>query len=273
MNLLVRDLHFAYGPKPVLNGISFTLAAGQVLGVLGPNGSGKSTLLRCLTGALRAQGTIEWDQRPVHTIPRLELAKKVALVPQNPHLPEGFTALEVVLLGRTPHLKLWDSEGPKDLAICHSALERTSTLELAMHRVEQLSGGERQRLALALALAQEPEALLLDEPTAHLDLHHQLATLDSIRTLVQSGLAVLLVMHDLNLATSICDYILLLCQGAVRYQGPPAEVITEAHVREVYGAEVMVVPHPQSGEPVVLSQRSGRHGTRPPGLVAPRRSR
>ncbi|MCL4464422.1 MAG: ABC transporter ATP-binding protein, partial [Chloroflexi bacterium] len=193
------------------------------------------------------------DGTPLGQLSRGELARRMAVVPQNPHLPEAFTAWELVLLGRTPHLRLFQAEGPRDAAVARQALETCGVWDLAEHRLGEMSGGEVQRVVIARALAQQPSLLLLDEPTSHLDINQQAAIMDIIAGLARErGLAVLAVFHDLNLAAQYCNRLIILREGRVLVEGQPGEVITPANVGAAYGAEVCVVPHPRNSLPVAL---------------------
>ena len=245
---------FAYDGRPVLREVSLEIARGEFVGLLGPNGSGKSTLLRLLGGLLRPMGgEVRLDGQPVDEYARRELARRVALVPQAPVLPEGFTVAELVLLGRTPYLRPLQAEGPADFAAARRALAAVDCLGLADRRLGELSGGERQRAALARALAQEPELLLLDEPTTHLDLAHQEAILATLARLNrEAGLTVLAVFHDLNLAAASCARLAVLHAGRLVADGPPGAVITPEVVRRVYGLDAEVLAHPRTGRPLVL---------------------
>jgi iron complex transport system ATP-binding protein len=252
--LRVENICFAYNGRPTLVGVSLQAGSGEVVGLIGPNGSGKSTLLRLISGILRPHsGRIFLNGVPLEQLSRGELARHLAVVPQSPHLPEAFTAWELVLLGRTPHLRLLQAEGPRDAAVAREALETCGVWELAGHRLGELSGGEVQRIVIARALAQQPALLLLDEPTSHLDLNQQTAIMDLVAALAhERRLAVLAVSHDLNLAAQYCDRLIILKEGQVLFEGPPAEVITAANVAAAYGAEVCVVPHPRNSLPVTL---------------------
>jgi iron complex transport system ATP-binding protein len=189
----------------------------------------------------------------VRTLTRAALARRVAVVPQNPALPEGFTVLEMVLMGRTPHLRLLQSEGPSDLAAARRSLTQTGTTALASRFAHQLSGGERQQVVIARALAQEAPVLLLDEPTSHLDVGHQMAVMGLVRRLCQERrLAVLATIHDLTLAALYCDRLVLLDRGAVAAEGSPDSVLRPELIASAYGAEVTVLRHPASGRPVVV---------------------
>jgi len=225
-----------------------------MLGIIGPNGSGKSTLIRGITRIIQPTvGKIFLDGSDISDINRQKLAQLVAVVPQNPKLPEPFTALEVVLMGRTPHLGLLRYEGQKDMAIVKNAMEATQTLAFAQRRVGELSGGERQRLTIARALAQEPKIILMDEPTANLDINYQIETLDLARQLCrEQKLIVVVTLHDLNLASQYCNWLVVLNNGVVHCQGTPQTVINAQTIKDVYGADVYVYPHPINKLPATL---------------------
>jgi iron complex transport system ATP-binding protein len=245
---------FPEAPRPALDSVSLALNAGRLVGLLGPNGSGKSTLLRVAAGLLSPQtGSVSLVGKPLGSYRREEIARRIAVVPQGAAVPEAFTGWDVVLAGRTPYLRPLRGPTTTDEAIARDALAAVDATHLAERRAGEMSGGERQRLLLARAIAQEPSVLLLDEPTTHLDLPHQLAVLDlALRFTRESGLAVLAVFHDLNLAAAYCDEIALMNGGRILVHGPPEAVITPPWIADVYGVEVAVVPHPQSGRPVVL---------------------
>jgi iron complex transport system ATP-binding protein len=257
--LEVRELSFAYGERRVLDGVSLTVARGEMVGLVGPNGAGKSTLVRLISHVLEPQPGRVWSEgRDVRKLSRGTLARRVAVVPQAPNLPPAYTALDLVLLGRTPHLRLLQREGPRDWAIAVAALEATGAAHLAGRRLGELSGGERQRVVLARALAQEPALLLLDEPTAHLDLGHQVSALALVRDLGRTrGLGVLAVFHDLSLAAQFCDRLVLLVGGRVCASGPPEVVLDPSVLGAAYGVEVQILTHPQTGRPVVVPLLSG----------------
>lgn len=246
-----------YDHRAVLSDVSVRVGEGRIVGIIGPNGSGKSTLLRGMTRLLRLfSGDIFVDERDLRSYKREEIARIMATVPQNPVLPEAFTAFEVVLMGRTPHLGLIRSEREKDRLIAWQAMEATHTQFLADRRVSELSGGERQRLVVARALTQEPRILLLDEPTAHLDINHQVEILDLIKDLSsERGLTVVLALHDLNLAAQYCYWLVMLSEGKVHSEGPPDQVLTASNIKDVYGAEVSVQPHPINKLPMTVITR------------------
>ncbi len=248
------DVGFRYGDSTVLQGLSLSVARGEIMALVGRNGAGKTTFLRVLSGALASgEGTVCLDGRNVLDMRPKERAARIALVPQNPVLPLGFTALEVVLMGRNPHLGLLQWEGPKDVAAAVRAMEMTETAGLQRRTLSSLSGGERQRVFIARALAQDASLLLLDEPTAHLDIGYQTGVLDTIEGIRRNtGVTVVAAMHDLTLAAQYCDRMAVLHHGAIFALGEPREVLTAAMVLEAFSAEVSVIPHPVHGTPVVL---------------------
>jgi iron complex transport system ATP-binding protein len=263
--LRLENLTLAYDREIILNGINLTVRAGEILSLIGPNGSGKSTLIRAMSSVLKPKGgKISLDGKDVSTLKRDELARIMAVVPQNPNLPPAFTSFEIVLLGRTPHLGLLRYESGRDFDLVWKAMEITQTQHLAERRVGELSGGERQRLTLARALAQESKILLLDEPTANLDINYQIETLEIIRGLcLGEDLAAVMAMHDLNLAAQYSDRLVLLNEGRIWAEGSPEEVITAENAKEVYKAEVCIYPHPINGIPYVLITSKDSPNQRP----------
>jgi iron complex transport system ATP-binding protein len=255
------SVDFADGQRPALDDVSLALSRGRFVGLLGPNGSGKSTLLRVAAGLLSPRtGSVSLAGRPLASYRRNEIARRIAVVPQSAVVPDAFTGWDIVLAGRTPHLRPLRGPSPEDEAVARNALALVDATHLADRRAGEMSGGERQRLLLARAIAQEPAVLFLDEPTTHLDLPHQLAVLDlALRFTRESDLAVLAVFHDLNLTAEYCDEIALMDDGRILVQGAPREVLTPAWIARVYGVDVSVVPHPASGRPVVLLPPARTH--------------
>lgn len=252
--LTVRNLHAAYGRLPALGGIDLDVARGELLVLVGPNGCGKTTLLRAITAIIAPlSGTVALDGVDTRAMTAAALARRVAVVAQDAVLPERFSALQVTLMGRTPHLRILQSEGPRDLAVVRAAMERTDCWRLRERPVEELSGGERQRVIIARALAQGPGLLLLDEPTSHLDLRHQVETFRLVRQLChEQDLAVVAVLHDLTLAAMFADTLTLMSSGRIVARGAPPEVLTPAAIERVYGTPVRVLVHPATGRPVVV---------------------
>ncbi len=229
------------GPRAVLEGIDLVVAPGEVLGVLGRNGAGKTTLLRVAGGALAPDaGRVLLDGRELASIPRRERARIVAVVPQDTQVPFPFSVVELVLMGRTPHLGFLGFEGAHDLDVARAALDRMGIAALADRSVLTLSGGERQLAMVARALAQQPRLLLLDEPTAFLDLRHRLEVLTVVRELAAAGGSALVVSHDLGVAARFCDRLVLLDGGRVLASGPPRDVLTADSLRTAFGIEADV---------------------------------
>lgn len=249
-----------YGERDVLRGVELALFPGEFLGVIGPNGSGKSTLIKALTGILPLrQGEVRLAGRPLRDYTPREQARLVAVVPQVSVPVFAFSVREVVEMGRNPHLGRFSAPGPLDRDAVDEALTLTDVVHLQHRAIDQLSSGELQRVTIARALAQHPRVLLLDEPTAHLDLGHQLDIFDLlVRLNVEQGLSVLCVSHDLNLAAEYCRRLVLFSVGKVYATGSANEVITEANLQAVYGTLVRVEANPYSGQPLVLHSRAPR---------------
>ena len=254
LNLRLDKVSLGYGKRRVLHNINLEARPREMLGIIGPNGSGKSTLIRGITRLISpSSGQVFLDGQDIASMSHGDLAKLMAVVPQNPVLPDLFSAFEVVLMGRTPHLGLFRHEGDRDLAIVQRAMEATQTTAFAERRIGELSGGERQRLTVARALAQEPKIILLDEPTAHLDINYQIETLNLVRQLcLEQELIVVTTLHDLNLAALYCDRLVMLSNGKIHCHGAPQAVINAQTIKEVYGAEVHVYPHPLNDLPATL---------------------
>ena len=261
--LVAHEVSYAYARRGrtaavnALSGVSLAIPKGSFTGLLGPNGCGKTTLLKLMAGVLRADaGTITLEGRVLADLPRRVAARHVAVVPQDTHPAFDYTALEIVLMGRHPHLRTMQLEGPGDLAIAHESLEATGTLHLAPRLFTSLSGGERQRVVIASALAQRPDVLLLDEPTASLDLGYQFEVASLLRRLSREhDVTMVMATHDLNLAASICDTLALIRDGRLLGHGPTAEVLTAAMVRQLYDVEADVRLHEGAGHLTVTPVR------------------
>ncbi len=253
---------FRYARDTALDDVCVRVEPGEVVGLLGPNGSGKSTLLKILSGVLsQYEGSARVDGAEVRTAPRRDLAAKLAVVPQETTFGFPFTVLQIVLMGRHPHLAGLAFETPQDVELARAALDRCGAAHLEDRTIQELSSGERQRVVFARALAQEPRALLLDEPTSFLDIRHQTELYDLVRELaLADGTAVLTVLHDLNLAAEYCDRIYLLRQGRVAAAGPTDEVFTYANLTTVFETEVYVDTNDLTGQLIVvpLSGRARR---------------
>jgi iron complex transport system ATP-binding protein len=261
--LSVRDVYTSYGDRVVLRGVSLDVTPGEFVSLVGPNGCGKTTLLKAATRVVPLDaGDILIGEASIRVLPAKALARRVAVVPQSPQLPLGYTAAEVVLMGRTPHLGFFSNESATDVERAAEALQRVGAAPLAARLVEELSGGERQNVVIARALAQEAPLLLLDEPTANLDIGHQIAVATLIRELAAGGMAVLAAMHDLTLAATYSERVILMASGRILASGTPSDVLTPANLRAAYEADVSVVSGP-SGRPVVLPLASGQDDRSP----------
>ncbi|MEE3331898.1 MAG: ABC transporter ATP-binding protein [Myxococcota bacterium] len=251
--LELRGVGVSLGEHPILRDVNFSIATGEVVGLLGRNGAGKTTLLRAISAALPLlRGEIRLVGKLVGSISRRELARQVAVVPQDLHVPFPFSVAELVLMGRAPHQKLLGFETAQDVEHARSALERLGIDHLADRSCNELSGGERQLVLLARALVQKPSLLLLDEPTAFLDLHHRTMVLRLVRELADDqGCAVLVVSHDVTLAARACDRLLLLHYGAIDRDGPPVDVVDTESLQRVFGLDAEVVGGPD-GAPLVV---------------------
>ena len=252
--LTANNISFSYNNNPFIDGISFDVKAGEIVGVIGPNGSGKTTLIRLLSGILPLSGgIISLNGISIDDLEPRERARLVSVVPQNANLPNGLTVLDLVLLARNPHLSIFELESRTDIEIALSAIQDAGIEPLFDRYVDSLSGGEKQRAVIAMALAQQSPILLLDEPTSNLDLAHQPAIMDTIvKTMESKSAAVLLTMHDLTLAAQYCTRLIMLNNGRVYTQGIPSAVLSAKNIEEVYGASVDILIHPNKGTPVIL---------------------
>ena len=231
--------------KPILKSASLQAGQGELIGLIGPNGAGKTMLIRALSGLLSAQeGKVYLDGRDMERLGPKDIAKTIALLPQNTLLDFGFTCMEVVLMGRNPHMRPFQIEGSEDRAIAGEAMAFTGTTQFAHRPITTLSGGERQRVLISRALAQQPRLLLLDEPTANLDIQHQLQVMELLRGLTGEGLTVIVAMHDLSLAARFCHRLLLLYQGQVLADGRPSQVLTPENLERAFGIRALTYMDP-----------------------------
>jgi len=260
--LQADNVSFAYGPaatgrasgRRILDAVSIEIPRGGIVGILGPNGSGKTTLLRLLSGTRRpASGQVRLEGTPLSRLSRRAIAQRIAVVPQETHLAFEYTVLEMVLMGRHPHLGLFELEGPRDFSVARDALRATGTDHLESRMFNTLSGGEKQRVVIAAALTQASDVLLLDEPTASLDLGYQLEVASLVGRLnVERGVTIAISTHDLNLAAAVCRDIVMLRNGRVIANGTIADVLTSANVRRLYDVAADVQLHHASGHLVVV---------------------
>src|SRR5512136_908534 len=257
----LQSVSFRYHEDWVLQDISFQMEKGEFVGVIGPNGSGKTTLLKVLYRLLSPQkGEVFYDRVPLKKMSQRDIAKKIAVVAQETYPAFPFRVIEIVLMGRSPYLGHLMFEREKDLEIAKKAMEWTEILPISERPLDELSGGERKRVFIARALAQEPEVILLDEPTTNLDIHHQVEALDLVFSLNrEKGLTILMASHDLNLACEYCDRLILLQHGKISHMGPPEAVMTRENIEKVYGCQVWVDRNPVSGMPRVSLLRKGVH--------------
>ena len=266
--LSVRGLCVDYGRREVLRGIDLDLSAGEVVGLVGPNGGGKTTLLKAITRVVPSTGQVTIGGDDVASLNARDLARRVAVVPQDPTLPIGFTALEVVVMGRTPHLGFLEQETAADRQKAENALAMLGAQSLADRRVDELSGGERQNVVIARALVQEAPLLLLDEPTANLDIGHQAGIARLLRRLAaERGSGILAALHDLTLASLYCDRLVLIAAGGVVAEGVPSDVLTVENVRRAYGTEVMVLRPEGLRGPVIVPHPPDDSGSRKSGAT------
>ena len=243
-----QSLEFSVDAARLLDGVDLTADRGQFVGLIGPNGAGKSTLLRAVANVLQTrEGAVSLFGEELRSMPSRRVAELLALVPQIAPFSQGFTAFELVMMGRYPHLGRFQVEGSHDERITAESMRRTETEAFAARTLETLSGGERQRVFLARALAQQPQILLLDEPTSNLDILHQLKMLELVRELVDDGLTAIAAIHDLNLAARFCDRLVLLSGGRVIAEGEPADVLTPETIERGFGVRSETYREPVTG--------------------------
>lgn len=244
--LEVENLNFTYKKELALKDISFSIKKGQFLSIIGPNGSGKSTLLNNLSNIENPQsGSINIYDEDINEYESKKLARTIALVPQDTFISYGFSVLDIVLMGRFPHLNRFEKESEEDFKIVNKALKKTNTFHLRDRNVNEISGGERQRVIIARALAQESEIIFLDEPTSHLDINHQIDLLNLLKQLNEErNTTIVLVIHDINLASRYSDEIILMDGGKIVSKGAPEKVVTRKNIEKTYGLNVIVEENP-----------------------------
>jgi len=253
-----RDIYAAYYEDDVVSGVSLKVSSGEFVGIVGPNGSGKTSFLKALSRALKPrEGHVLLGGDDLYEMPAREVARSLAMVPQENPISFGFSALEVVLMGRNPHLGRLQGVGSRDLEVARQAMEKANIWHLADRPVNELSGGERQRVIIAQALAQDTGLLLLDEPTQHLDINHQLSLLEMLSGMCAHGLAAVMVVHDLNLASQYCDWLIVMRKGKEFVRGTPAEVLTSTMLQEVFGVGSIVTRHAVTERPHVIFLPAG----------------
>jgi len=266
-SIQIRDLWFRYEGDWVLKGIDLSIGPGEVWGIIGPNGAGKSTLLRCVSGIRRAQqGEIWLEGQRLDRMSRIDIARIMSVVPQETAIVFPFCVLEIVLMGRSPFLGRFEMAREGDIEIARQNMELAECWDLRERPVTDLSGGERRRVMIAKALTQSPRIVLLDEPTSHLDIGHQVQILDALRDLsVRDGVTVVATMHDLNLASEFCGRLALMADGQVVAEGRPEELLVPELLERVYHVRPDIAENPRTGKPMVFvgtaTGRRGRAGT------------
>lgn len=264
--LNIKDITCGYGTKSILHDVSLTVSSGEFFGIIGPNGSGKTTLLRAISNILKPKhGSISFEDQIISEMGFKELARQIAVVPQTFELSH-ITVEEFVLLGRIPYFSSMQFfETKEDIDIARRSMEMTDTLHLKDKLIDEISGGERQLALIARALTQSPTLILLDEPTAHLDISHQVIIMDLLKSLNKKlNLTVVMVLHDLNLASEYCDRLALINEGRIYKCGTPREVLDYKIIEEVYKTVVVVEDNPVSSKPYVLivSEEAAKKGRR-----------
>lgn len=253
MRIDIESVRFTYGESSALSGVDASIPSGSLTGIIGPNGSGKSTLLRILGSVLKpSSGKVLYGGADISSLPPMRRARSVGAVLQDHSAQYGFSVREVVEMGRFPYIGLFGGIKAADKAAVATAMQMCGVAKLSPRQVTSLSSGEKQRVFIARALAQEPEVMLLDEPTSHLDISYQLEIMEILRKLADKGTTVVIVMHDLNLAGLYCDRLLALKSGSVVSEGPPDNVLTAENILEVYGVRAVVKNNPETSRPGIV---------------------
>ncbi len=255
--IAVKGLDWHYGEDRVLEDVRLDLYSNGFYGIIGPNGSGKTTLLKNISRSLMTQkGKVFLNERDITEFLNKELAKKISYVPQNTNLEFEFSVMDIVLMGRSPHLKRFQSESTYDMGIAKHAMEITDTWHLRDKNIAMVSGGERQRAIIARALAQQADVMLLDEPVSQLDIQHQIEILEILKKLTEDNrLTVVMSIHDLNMASQYCDRLILMDKGRIFKEGGPHEVIVEENIRSVYGLKAFIMKDPLTDKPHLIPLR------------------
>jgi len=260
IDLEAKGIHFSYNKTKIIENVSMSLNHGEFLGIIGPNGAGKSTMLRLLCGILKPEnGDIFLSGINLLNQPQKKIAQRIAFVPQETHFVLDFTVGEIVGMGRYPYQRPFQREDPKDHAAIEYALEAANVELLRRRLVNTLSSGERQRVVIARALAQDPRILLLDEPTSHLDLHHQYVIMGLLKKLNSEGISIAVVHHDLNLASLYCERLILMHEGRIFAEGKPNDLLNQKTLGAVYGTAVRIVRHPEKDVPQIFLHAEASH--------------
>lgn len=252
--ILCKDINWSYGKERILNNINLDFKKGNFYSIIGPNGSGKTTLIKYICKILDIDfKKVFLNDLDIKSYSTKKLAKNISTVPQNTNIEHNFTVYDIVLMGRSPYLKKFQSESEKDLNITDNALKRTNTYHLKDKSIHNISGGERQRVLIARALTQNTELIILDEPVSNIDIHHQIELLDTLKKLnEQNNITIISILHDLNLASEYSDEIILLDNGSIVKIGSSYEVITEENIKKVYQLDVKIIDNPITKKPYVI---------------------
>lgn len=262
--LACSNLMFDYGKQQVINNINLNFATGEFVGLIGPNGAGKSTLLNLLMGMIKpTKGYVNLSGQPLKQYKQRDIARQISLVPQDVSIDYAFSVREIVAMGRNPHLGPFQPETKRDRELIHLAMEKTDLLQMDTRNVNQLSGGERQRVFIARAIAQEAPILLMDEPTANLDLCHQLEVLNLVKALTEEGQLAISAIHDLELASRFCDRLILIHEGKIAAQGSPSQVLTKENLYRFFAieAEIEAYAHGENGIRVTALRSCNDHSS------------
>lgn len=253
--ITIQGLSFAFEQEKILMDIDLKIDRGKFYSILGPNGSGKTTLIKNICKTLSTKhGSIYVGEKDIKGLGRREMATEMALVPQNTTVEFEFSALDIVLMGRTPYISRFSRESEEDLNIARKAMEATNTWQFRHKSINSLSGGERQRVIVARAITQATDIILLDEPISSLDIYHQVEILNTLKELnLKKSITIIAVLHDLNLAAAYSDQIIMMHQGRIHSQGEPEKILDKEKVKEVYGIDVHVIKNPVSGKPHVIT--------------------
>lgn len=253
--ITVQGLSFAFEQEKILKDIDLKIDKGKFYSILGPNGSGKTTLIKNICKTLSTKyGSIYVGEKDIKRLGSREMAKEMALVPQNTTVEFDFSALDIVLMGRTPYISRFSRESEEDLNIARNAMEATNTWQFQHKSINSLSGGERQRVIVARAITQATDIILLDEPISSLDIYHQVEILNTLKELnLKKSITIIAVLHDLNLAAAYSDQIIMMHQGRIHSQGEPEKILDKEKVKEVYGIDVHIIKNPVSGKPHVIT--------------------
>lgn len=259
--IVVRNLDWSYGQEKILDNINIKFEEGKFYSIIGPNGSGKTTLIKNISKLLEIKKeSVFVNKCDLTKLSSKEFAKKISCVPQNTNIDFEFSVIDIVLMGRAPYLRRFQSESKDDLEIVKRAMEITNTWYLKDKRINEISGGERQRVIIARAIAQNTRIILLDEPISHLDIHHQVELLDTIRKLnEENNITVIAILHDLNMAAEYSDELILLSKGKIVAKGIPKEVLTKENIKQVYNIEINLIKNPVTKKPYIIPVFGASH--------------